>query len=140
MVSLRGAVLLDNAGTLAQTHERVARLLKDYNPELDLQYIPEKDRTPFDKPFRVVHHSSRGDYVIGYFAEKDVNHNLVAHVFKHDRRNTDILKDLEAEEAAKQALLMKEQMDKMDEAREMAQTIIRSPLHTYQLRKGRKIR
>lgn len=135
----RGAVLLDNAGTLAQTHERVAVLLKEYNPELELQYVPEHDRDAFTaKPFRVVHNSPQGAYVVGYFAEKDVNHNLIAYIWKHDRRNRDVLTDLEIEENAKQALLMREQLDKMEEAKDIAKTIIKSPLHTYR-HKGRKI-
>lgn len=135
----RGAVLLDNAGTLAQTHERVAALLKEYNPELELQYVPKAERTAFDaKPFRVVHNSPNGAYVIGYFAEKDVNHNLIAYIWKHDRRNADILTELEIEENARQALLMREQLDKMEEAQDVAKTILRSPLHTFR-HKGRKI-
>lgn len=128
----RGAVLLDNAGTLSQTHERVARLLKDYNPELELQYIPEKDRGAFDaKPFRVVHNSANGVYIIGHFAAKDVNETLVAHVFKHDRKNTDVLSDLEAEEAAREALLMREALDRHEEREDFGRSLLKSPLHTY---------
>jgi hypothetical protein len=129
----QGAVLLDNAGTLSQTHERVARLLKDYNPDLELQYIPEHDRTAFDaKPFRVVHNSPNGVYIIGHFAAKDVNHTLVAHVFKHDiARNGNFLNDLEAEEKAREALILREALDKHEEREDFAKHLIKSPLHTY---------
>lgn len=128
----RGAVLLDSQASLSATHERVARLLKDYNPDLDLQYIPEKDRGAFDaKPFRVVHHAANGEYVVGYFAAKDVNATLIAHIFKHDKRNRNVLSDLEADEAAREALLAREALDKHEERMDFARSIIKSKKHSY---------
>lgn len=132
-INLRGAVLLNQGGDMSETHERVARLLKEYNPELELQYIPEQDRTSFDaKPFRVIHNSPRfGVYIIGHFAAKDVNETLIAHVFKHDRKNRDVLSDLEDDERAKEALLMRAALDKAEEREDFAKHLIKSPLHTY---------
>lgn len=128
-----GAVLLHGTGNLSDLHERVARLLKDYNPELELQYIPEKDRSSFDaRPFRVVHNSpSLGTYVVGYFKADEVNETLIAHIFMHDGRNRDVLTDLEAKEAARDALLMREQLDKHDERLEIAQAMVRTRKSTF---------
>ena len=119
-----GAVLLHGTGDLSVLHERIARLLKDYNPELELQYIPENDRNSFQPPFRVVHNSAQGTYVVGYFKESEVNEKLIAHIFKHDRKNRDILSDLEAEEAARDALLLRERLDAMEEAREIGKFLV----------------
>lgn len=130
----RGAVLLDNAGTLSATHERVACLLKDYNPELELQYIPEHDRTAFDsKPFRVVHNSpTKGVYIIGHFRVDQVNETLIAHIFKHDLgKNRNFMTELEAEERAREAMLMREALDKYEEKEDFAKHLIKSPKHTY---------
>lgn len=130
----RGAVLLDNAGTLSETHERVAFLLKEYNPELELQYIPEQDRSAFDaKPFRVVHNSpTKGVYIIGHFKADEVNHNLIAHIFKHDLgKNRNVLTELEAEEHARELMLMREALDRAEEKEDFAKHLIKSPLHTY---------
>jgi hypothetical protein len=129
----RGAVLLGQAGTLSQDHERVAQLLKDYNPELELQYIPENERSAFDaKPFRVVHNSPKfGVYVIGNFAVDEVNEKLVSFVFKHDAKNRDVLSDLEAEEAAREALRLRKILDEHEERQDFGKSLIQSPLHTY---------
>ena len=131
MLNLRGAVVLDNPNS-SQVHERVAQILKDYNPDLELQYIPEGQRTSFEKPFRVVHRPvGQPEYVIGYFETNQVNHNLIAHIFKHDTRNRNVLNDLEAEEKAKEALMMREALDKAEERMEVTRSIIRSPKSTY---------
>lgn len=123
-----GAVLLHGTGDLSVLHERIARMVKDYNPELELQYIPEHDRGAFDaRPFRVVHNSPQGTYVVGYFKQDEVNEKLIAHLFKHDRKNRDILSDLEAEEAARDALLLRERLDAMEEAREIGKFLINTP-------------
>lgn len=133
-MDLRGAVSLESEGTLSQLHERVAFLLQEYNPELELQYIPRLERSTEEekrKPFRVVHHSSTGDYIMGHFAESEVNHTLIAHIWKNDGRRRDVLADLETEEAAKEALLMREALDKHEEREDFAKTLLRSPLHTF---------
>jgi hypothetical protein len=133
-INTTGAVLLHGTGDLSALHSRVAELLQDYNPELELQYIPENDRSSFDaRPFRVVHNSPNGAYVVGYFRQDEVNEKLIAHIFKHDRKNRDILTDLEDEEAAREALLMREQLDKQEEAREIAQSMIKSKKDSYRI-------
>ena len=127
-----GAVLLHGTGDLSVTHSRVAELLQDYNPELELQYIPEQDRGAFDaRPFRVIHKSVNGTYVVGYFKEDEVNEKLIAHIFKHDRKNRNILTDLEDEEAARDALLLREKLDAQEEARAIAESMIKSKKSTY---------
>jgi hypothetical protein len=132
-VNLRGAVLLERGGDMSETQERVARMLKEYNAELELQYIPEQDRGAFDaKPFRVVHNSPRfGTYIVGHFAAKDVNETLIAHVFKHDRKNRNVLTDLEDDERAREAILMRAALDKQEEREDLAHSILKSPKHTY---------
>lgn len=130
----RGAVLLDNKAKLSETHERVACLLKEYNPELELQYIPEHDRTAFDsKPFRVIHNSPvKGVYIIGHFRADEVNHTLIAHIFKHDLgKNRNFITEMEAEERAKEALLMREALDKYEEKEDFAKHLIKSRKHVY---------
>ena len=133
MVSLRGAVLLDRGGDMSKTHERVARMLKEYNPELELQYIPEQDRGAFDaKPFRVIHNSPRfGVYIVGHFAAKDVNETLIAHIFKHDRKNRSVITDLEDDERAREAMLMRAALDKHEERLDLAHSILRSKKNVY---------
>jgi hypothetical protein len=129
-----GAVLLHGTGDLSVLHSRVAQLLQDYNPELELQYIPENDRGAFDaRPFRVVHNSVNGVYVVGYFKEDEVNEKLIGHIFKHDRKNRNILTDLEAEEAARDALLLRERLDAQEEARAIAQSMINSKKDSYRI-------
>lgn len=127
-----GAVLLHGTGDLSVLHERIARLVKDYNPELELQYIPEAERGAFDaRPFRVIHNSSRGTYVVGYFKQDEVNEKLIAYLFKHDGRNRNVLSDLEAEEAARDALLLREKLDAMEEARAIGKAMISTRKSTY---------
>lgn len=104
---------------------RIAEIIQDFDPNLELRWIPPRARTTFDtKPYAVYHNDPNhpnGGYAVSFFAEAD--HRIIEALFK--MRNTTI-DDIEAEEAAHQAIKMKKEMEELEEIQEFQKWAITS--------------
>ena len=133
-IDLSGVHLLSNDGALSAKHERVAQIIKDYDPNLELVYIPKVDRTTekdHKEPFAVVHTHQGYRYVVMTCREDEVDERLVARLFKHNIDENDVLGALEAEEAAKRLMEYQARMDEMEMKRDFAKSLIKSKKHYY---------
>jgi len=115
-------VILSEAGALPVKAQRIAEILKDYDPTLELRWIPPNIRTAFDaKPFAVWHVPvGLPEYMVMDLTENELDHRVLAAIFNANNNNGSVLARLEAEEAAKQAIKYKEQIDLEEERREFA--------------------
>lgn len=132
-INFSDAAILDpQRGALSAKHERIAEIIQDYDPNLELAWIPPDERTAFDRaPFAIIHNSPKGRYIVGYFREDQMNHQIIAHLFKINNANRNVLTDLEAEEAAIKALEYKTLMDEQAEREDFAKHLIKTRKHRY---------
>lgn len=130
MLNLSNAVILSDEGALPAKYQRIAEIIRDYDPKLELAWIPPGQRTAFDKePFAIFHNDPR--YLVGTFSEAQMDHRIIAHLFKINNANRNVLSDLEAEEAALRAINLKEQMDQYEEQQDFAKSLITSKKNYY---------
>ncbi len=115
-------VILSEFGALPVKAQRIAEILQEYDPTLEFRWIPPKDRNSFDtKPFAVWHNPvGLPSYMIMALKEDELDHRVLAAIFNANNNNGSVLSRLEAEEAAKQAIKYKEQIDLEEERREFA--------------------
>lgn len=130
-----GAYLLDaeSGSALSVKHQRIADIISDYDPSLELAWIPPRDRTAFDKePFAIVHNMSNGNrYVVMTVPEDEVDERLVAKLFMINNVNGNVLDRVEALDAAARVVKLKEKMERDEEARELAHSVLRSQKSVY---------
>ena len=117
-------------------HQRIAEIIKDYNPELELVWIPPDRRDPEDvKPFAVVHNQKDGSqYPVMFLSEDEMDHRVLKRIFLSDMtkaRPQDVMNEIEAEEAAKRIMAAKEQEDIAAEKRDFAMSLLRSNKNWY---------
>lgn len=129
---------------VSEIHMRVAEVLRDYDRNLEIEWIPDAARTnPLDKPFRVVHTDPRSGYryVVCYADELDGR--LLERVISMDSaKKGNILSDIDARNAAVKLLAQKEAEEKRAEAHDMAAHALKSHLNNYSMKDpqtGRKI-
>lgn len=132
----RTKYLLNNGAVINEDQRRIAQILHDYNPELEVRYIPPAMRTEGDtEPFCIIHNDSRNgnSYVVMYVSEEDFNHTVLAKIFMADqhRQDKNILSQIDATNAAIELLQQKRWEEKREEMRDFAFTVLRSPLHTF---------
>jgi hypothetical protein len=122
---------------LSQEHMRVAEVIRDYDPTLELTWIPPDNRVTkddFDKPFALLHKpGDKPDYVVRKLKEDEVDHRIIAWLWMSDnaRNGEDLAEKVTAEANARQALAYLANHDKMMEKHELAASILASPLNTY---------
>jgi len=124
------AIPTEDGTWVSEDTERIARILKDYDPDLELRWIPPARREPGDKPFCVIHHAPNGShYVVGYFDKCD--ENLLATIFNSDSTKNDPIAFADAKNAAERAILMKKQLDEAEERQDFIATLVKSNKHSF---------
>ena len=125
---------------VSREHQRIAEIIQDYDRDLHLVFIPPRDRNhddPNEKPFAVAHMPEGREVYIVFFSDT-CDERILERLWRNDTNRTNPLSDLEAQEAAKEAIKYKEQMDQMEQDADVARSLIRSPLHSYKIN-GKKI-
>lgn len=125
----------DSGYFISEEHRRIAEIIQDYNSDLYLCWIPPDKRALDDtEPFAIIHMPpGKPQYVVRRVKDSEVDVRLLQWLWSNDaaRRGEDILNSLEAFEAAQKALKLKTEAEKLEEANDVATSIIKSPLNTY---------
>jgi hypothetical protein len=120
----KNAVILDpqSGYALSAEHQRVAEVINEYDPHLELIWIPPNERAESDRqPFAVRHNPpGRESYIVFRLAENEVDYRVLVRLFTGDNARQDVLTTIEAGEAARRLLDMKKQLDEQEEAKEIA--------------------
>jgi hypothetical protein len=104
---------------LSEEHRRIAEIIKDYDSNLELAFIPPGSRSDNDtEPFAILHTNpdTGYKYVARTLKEDEVDHRVLAWLWDNDTTRVDVLSRLEAEEAAKQAVELKKRLEQREEA------------------------
>jgi hypothetical protein len=120
----------EGGALVSERQARIAEIIKDYDPELELAYIPPAKREPGDRAFAVVHRPLGRPAYVAFYAD-ECDENLLARVFAGDNAKHDVMSDVAAKNAAHEALKLKKQMEDAEERKDLVQSIIKSPLNTY---------
>lgn len=122
---------------VSQKQVRINEILRDYDPNLQLQWIPEGQRSESDMAFRVVcFPPGRSPYAVCFAKEAD--ERLLANVFRadQDRSGARSLSWLENYERARDLVKAKEQFDQRQEDHEIAAAVWRNNKSHFRI-KGR---
>ena len=121
----------DPQAPINETHYRVDRLLKGYDPELELQFIPPGSRGALDtKPWAVVHRPRNGrPYTIGFY--EDADERLLARIIRADNAKQNVMSEMDALNKAREAIKKLEEQDALRESHAQAAAIFRSPKYHY---------
>ena len=116
------AIYSEEAGCFVSSNmQQLAEILQDYDPYLSLRWIPPNLRTSEDSlPYCVVHElPGRKPYVVKYFGELENPQDVLAELFLGDNAKHDVVKKLDAKNAAAEAFRLKEQLDAHAESADM---------------------
>lgn len=131
----QGVVLNPDGNSLSVKHQRIAEIIHDYNPELELVMLPAERRYDEDSkkyPFAIIHNPpGLPPYVVHKYGESEIDERIIADLFMRDNANGSVLDRIEAQDAAIQAVKMRERMDEHDAMQDFVSTVVKSPLHAF---------
>lgn len=123
-------IATDDGYFVSQKHQQIAEIINDYEPTLNLVWIPPDKREPGDSPFAVMHSPLGGQPYIVFYAD-ECDERLLERVFASDRAHHDVMTELEIKNAAVEAMRLKQEMDEAEEKKEIIKSIIKSPKQKY---------
>ena len=127
LVAVEGRMVSANA-------ERFALALREYDPGLELQWIPpETHARPGQPEFRVVFNSPTGPYTLFFlYNEGELNAQSLLRVMANDNRNgAPTLSEYELWEQAQDRIAHQEYLDRMEEMIDVTKHVLQSRKHTY---------
>lgn len=118
VVSTDHAIYSEEAGCfISSKFQRLAEILQDYDPDLEMRWIPPSARSSEDsRPYCIVH-SPTGlkPYVVMYFTEQDNPELILAKIFEGDGKHSSIERKIVAQENAHKAFVQKEWLERQEE-------------------------
>ena len=119
---------------ISEKQRRINEILQDYDPNLQLQWIPPGSRNEKDEPFRVVCFPKNGHpYLVCTAVE--VDERLLATVFGADQKQHggNVMTWLDNYNRAKEIYNAKINHDNLQEAHEMSRALIRNTKSSYKI-------
>jgi len=118
---------------------RIAEIINDYNPHLELVWIPPAARKELDEefPFAVRYNHTPGvfdpqsSYIVIQLKEHEVDHRAIERIFLADNTKNDVLARIETEENVRRLIEYKKQMEEAEERQEFMTSVFRSPKSVY---------
>ena len=121
------AVLSEDGQWRSQKMLQLAEILEDYNPYLELRWIPPQHRVGGNRvaPYVIVH-SQPGmkEYAVMFVQEYDIPEHILAKVFQADMNRHDVLTELETKERAEKAFRMREWLDGQEQRTDFTKMLL----------------
>lgn len=120
-----------------ENYARLSEIINEYDPNLQLAWIPPEHRTVSDtKPYAVVHTNPANgkQYTMFFLTEDEMTRPdiILSRVFNGDIKNgADPLARLEAEERGKQLMELKAKMEEAEERQEFIASVVGSHKHYF---------
>lgn len=131
--NLNIAIPTEDGRWVSQEHSDIAEIIKDYDDTLELAYIPPDKRIDYktDPPFAVVCRPRNGTPPYVVFTSQNCDRSILARLFAGDNANGNVLDRIEAEEAAKKAIELKQELEAAEVRQDFIGSIKKSPLNSF---------
>lgn len=119
-----------------ENHARIAELINEYDPTLDLVWIPPEHRVKNsnEAPYAVRHTPSdknKAPYIIFFINEDELDQRVLARLYRGDLNKNDVGGMIEAEEKAYWNLKNKILKERAEERQDIIATIVGSNKHSF---------
>lgn len=135
-ITLENAHLMLDGQVVSAQVSRVVEAIKDYEPDLEVKWIPPHARKEGDAAFAIIYAPPGHDpYVLFYVPkEEDFDERVLRKIILNDQRNGESSwSEYSAWEESQRLLKRQEYLDQVEQANDIAAHILRSPLNTYKV-------
>lgn len=124
----------DGAGVVDENFARLAEIIENYDPNLELRWIPPEHRDEKDvAPWMVVECRNGAEYPVLRAGPYVTAEEILAKVFNSDNANSNVLDELEAHNRAIEAFEQKRLLEKLEEAHDEAKFLKHTHLNTVRM-------
>ena len=117
---------------VSEQFAQISEIINDYDEHLQLAWIPPEQRNDKTPPFAILETNGEGKVSLVFTIEEaDLNHTVLARLFRGDTHKNNVLANIEADDMARKALELKQKMEAAEERRDLIATVAKSPLHVF---------
>lgn len=105
----------------------LAEMLQDYNPSLELRWIPPEKRgvEDRDKPYMVVHKDKQGQYyTVLYASELDSPEEIMTRIINSDMKHGNVLDRMEVRNQVAKLFQLRQREEELAEQEELARWLV----------------
>lgn len=125
-------VPLTDGHWVSEQFAQIAEIIHDYDEHLQLAWIPPEQRTDKTPPYAILETNGEGKIsVVFTIEEADLNHTVLARLFRGDTHKNNVLANIEADEVARKALEYKKELERAEERQDFIKSVVGSPLHSF---------
>lgn len=124
----------DDGSFISEKVSRIAEVIRDYDANIDVRWVRPADRRDGEPAFAIVHAApGQLEYVIFYVQdEADFDGRILERLYQNDAaKHGNILSEVDARNAAVKAIQSNLHKERLEEAKDLAYHILKSPKHTY---------
>lgn len=128
---------------VSQKHRQIVDAIRDYDPHIEVQWVPPGARRPQQAAFRLVHNEPGKEPYIMFHVRKDEDFTteILMRIIASDQRvNGTSISAIEAAEQAAALVAKQKMMDEMEEAHDIALHVFKSPKNDYKVSKELRIK
>lgn len=120
-------IVTDDGTWVSETFHRLAEIVKDYDPYLEMAWIPPGQRsTEEEKKNPYLIRDTRSDYIVMFISERETPEGILERLFMADNKHGSVLDRMEARNAAQEVLRLKEKLDEEELKKDFAAFLIGS--------------
>lgn len=116
--------------------ERVVLAIKEYEPRIEVRWLPDRGRHPNQPAFKIIYHDDDGDEFILFhvMTEEEFDARVLQRIMANDQRNGQhTLNEFEAWEQAQQAVARQQQLDEFEATADIVAHVLKSSKNTYKI-------
>lgn len=132
----------EDGSFVSERVSRIVELIREYDPNLDVRWIPSRARKMGEAAFAIVEHCSDGQTRTAFLVqtEDEFDERVLARIYNGDtRKQGDVRLRLESMQKAVREVERKKFEESLEEAADYSVSMIRNPKHRVQLGKGKYV-
>jgi len=117
-----------------ENHARIAELINDYDPSMDLVWIPPENRVKNgnEAPYAVRHTNKDGyQYLLFFVNDDELDHRVLGRIYEADLTKHDVQARIESDEKAYWALQRKIRQEKAEERMDFVRAVAGNNKSTF---------
>ena len=133
-------VQMDDGSFVSAKAVRLVEIVRDYDPGLDVEWIPREHRIEGDDAIRIIDTRGHGfaRMVMSFRDEEEFTAQdgtlTLQRLFLADGRKGDVMSRLDAQNAAAKIVAAKKALEEREEGRDLLEHALRTPLNRYRYR------
>lgn len=126
-----GAVILSAEGNtfVDQKWSYLAEMIGDYNPALELRWIPTDKRSPQDrsKPYIVVHtDASNREYIVLYASDLDTPEEIMTRIINSDMKHGNVQTRMDTRNTVNRLFELRAQEEQLAQEEDLAAWLVKT--------------